>query len=111
MPSAGKSTLPVLDSGTVCRPTRTCSQAAVSAIVLRHLPDHLVRALVPAQTLEPGVAQLPGGGPFAEPDLPDQLRFGPVHATAAGQLTPAEGRRVPLQLAQLVMQQAQHGRV
>src|ERR1700722_1531738 len=105
IPSPGKSTLPVLDSATVSLPTLTCSRAVVLA-TLRHLPDHVGRALVPAQSLEPGVAQLPGRGPLAEADLADQPRLDPVHPGLA-RAAPVERAAVLLQLGQLVGQPVQ----
>src|SRR5882757_9567785 len=66
IPSPGKSTLPVLVSATVSLPTLTCSRVVVLA-TLRNLPDHVGRALVPAESLEPWVAQLPGRGLLVEP--------------------------------------------
>ena len=66
----------------------------------RALPHHLGRVLVAAQALEPRVAQLPGGGPLAEPDLPDQLGLDPVHARRGGSAPPVERRLRPLQRGQ-----------
>src|SRR6202020_3221707 len=107
IPSPGKSTLPVLDRATVSRPTFSCSRVAVLAIFLRNLPDHLGRALVPAESLEPGVAQPPVCGPFAEADLGDELGLGPVHPALAGQVSALERAAVLLYRAQLGVQQVQ----
>src|SRR4029077_8534638 len=103
--SPGKSTLPVLDRATVSRPTLTCSRVAVLA-TLRNLPDHVARALVPAQSLEPGVAHLPGRGPLAEADLGDQPGLDPMHP-GPGRGAQVERVAVLLQLGQLVVQTVQ----
>src|SRR6266545_8229843 len=105
IPSPGNSTLPVFVSATVSRPTFTCSRVGVLA-TLRNLPDHVGRALVPAQSLEPGVAQLPGRGPFAEADLRDHPGPGPVHP-GPGRVPPAERAPLLLQRGQLVVEPAQ----
>src|SRR5882757_3535404 len=106
IPSAGKSTLLVFVSATVSRPTLTCSRVVVLAMSLRNLPDHIGRALVPAQSLEPRVAQLPGRGPLAEADLGDQPGLGPVHS-GPGRVAPVEWALVLLQRGQLVVQPVQ----
>lgn len=45
----------------------------------RDLPDDLAGILVVPQSLEPWMAQFSSIGPFAERDLADELRLGPVH--------------------------------
>src|SRR5580704_17530309 len=105
--SPGKSTLPVLDRATVSRPTFSCSRVVVLALFLRNLPDHLGRAIVPAEPLEPGVAQPPVRGPFTEADLRDEAGPGPVHPALAGQVTGLERAAVLLHLAELGVQQVQ----
>src|SRR6266702_4384730 len=69
-------------------------------------PQHVSRILVPAQALEPWVAQLPVPCPLGEGDLPDQLRLDPVDPRP-WQVPGCEGRPVPLQLGQVRAQTAQ----
>src|SRR5450755_2509709 len=107
IPSPGNKTLPVLDRATVSRPTFSCSRVVVLAISLRNLPDHLGRALVPAESLEPGVAQPPVRGPFAEADLRDEPGPGPVHPPPAGHIAAVERAAVLLHRAELGVQPVQ----
>jgi hypothetical protein len=74
--------------------------------LLWHLPGDICRVLVVAQALEPGVAELPVGGPFAEAHLGDQARLHPVHP-GPGQLAAAERGAVLLQAGQRGMQAVQ----
>src|SRR5919204_5751996 len=94
MPSSGYSTL----AG--WRPRRCAGRPAPSACrSSRSLPYHLARALVVPEPQEPGMAQLPLTGPFAEADLGDQLRPHPMHPRA-GESPDRERRLVLLQRGQ-----------
>ena len=80
--------------------------ASLPGAVLRHLADDIGGVFVVAQALEPRVAQLPGGCPFAEADLGDQAGLDPVHA-GPRQLAAVERGPVLLQAGQPRMQAVQ----
>src|SRR5580704_11262088 len=79
---------------------------SLSGGVLRRLPDDIAGVLVVPQALEPRVAQLPVGRPFAEAHLGDQAGLDPVH-TGPRQLAAVERGTILLQAGQRRMQAVQ----
>jgi len=75
---------------------------------LGRLPDDIGGVLVVPKALEPRVAQLPVGGPFAEAHLGDQAWLDPMHA-GPRQVTAVERAPVLLQAGQHRMQAVQSG--
>jgi hypothetical protein len=60
-------------------PKGVAAGTAVTPVPSGHFPHHVSGFLVPAQALEPGMAQLPVRRPFGETDLGDEPGFHPVH--------------------------------